>query len=73
MELEKPVSLPAPTACPVTPVVTITPEMVDPVLRVRGLLEQALRVVHTDGAFQATIRDQLLDLGSGRSDLLRRF
>jgi hypothetical protein len=43
-------------------VVTITPEMVDPVLRVRGLLEQALRVVEADGAFQASIRARLVDL-----------
>ena len=42
--------------------VTITPDMVDPVLRVRGLLEQALRVVEADGAFQASIRARLVDL-----------
>jgi hypothetical protein len=36
--------------------------MVDPVLRLRGLLEQALRVVEADGAFQATIRALLVDL-----------
>ena len=36
--------------------------MADPVLRVRGLLEQALRVVDADGAFQETIRAQLVSL-----------
>lgn len=43
-------------------VVTITPDMVDPVLRLRGLLQQALRVVEADGTFQATVRALLVDL-----------
>jgi hypothetical protein len=63
LALDKPVAtLPALPKNPATPIVTITPDMVDPVLRLRGLLEQALRVVEADGAFQATIRALLVDL-----------
>ena len=63
LALDKPVAtLPTLPKRPATPIVTITPDMVDPVLRVRGLLEQALRVVEADGAFQATIRALLVDL-----------
>jgi Protein of unknown function (DUF3102) len=60
----KPVTLrvaPQP-ANPAKQIVTITPDMVDPVLRVRGLLEQALRVVEADGAFRESIRDRLAAL-----------
>jgi Protein of unknown function (DUF3102) len=63
LALDKPVAtLPTLPKSPATPIVTITPDMIDPVLRVRGLLEQALRVVEADGAFQATIRARLVDL-----------
>ena len=63
LALDKPVAtLPALSKSPATPIVTITPDMIDPVLRVRGLLEQALRVVEADGAFQASTRARLVDL-----------
>ena len=60
LALENPLASLTGAACEVgaRPIVTITPDMADPVLRVRGLLEQALRVVDADGAFQETIRAQ---------------